>query len=205
MGCFSWERADRTTKQKNIAIGDACKLLIPAEFGGGYFKEESYDGYGMFGGVDVYDEVTKWNRNYINTENFSSKALHEPKLEDFRGLYDFEKEDFRSQGLSEDEICEKDLETKKKFFDSSMNLYKSDIERLKDYCSGASDDEMKEKYGKEYLRNIGIDIACYDEDQEKLKYPIKIVSLGYKGTYEDCEDYSRSDEEQGFSKTYWNR
>ena len=35
---------------------------------------------------------------------------------------------------------------------------------------------MKERYGKEYLRNIGILFACYDEDNLSLDYPIKITS-----------------------------
>ena len=49
----------------------------------------------------------------------------------------------------------------------------------------------------------GIDIGCYDEDIDKLKYPLKLVSASYKGTYEDCEGRSYGDPEQGFRKTYW--
>ena len=46
---------------------------------------------------------------------------------------------------------------------------------LEDFESGCSDGDMKVKYGDEYLREIGINIACYDEDNKNLKYPIKIV------------------------------
>lgn len=35
------------------------------------------------------------------------------------------------------------------------------------------------------IRNIGIDLACYDEDQVKLKYPIKIVEKPVP--YEEAE------------------
>ena len=49
----------------------------------------------------------------------------------------------------------------------------------------------------------GINIGCYDEDVDKLKYPLKLVSASYKGTYEDCGMRSYSDPEQGFRKTYW--
>lgn len=35
---------------------------------------------------------------------------------------------------------------------------------------------MKEKYGRNYLREIGIDIVCYDEDNAVLKCPIKITT-----------------------------
>lgn len=49
----------------------------------------------------------------------------------------------------------------------------------------------------------GIDIGCYDEEVDSLKYPLKLVSLSYEGTYEECNMKSYSDPEQGFFKTYW--
>ena len=49
----------------------------------------------------------------------------------------------------------------------------------------------------------GIDIGCYDEQIDKLKYPLKLVSASYKGTYEECDMRSYGDPEQGFYKTYW--
>ena len=49
----------------------------------------------------------------------------------------------------------------------------------------------------------GIGIGCYDEDIDKLKYPLKLVSISYNGTYEDCEMKSYGDSEQGFCPTYW--
>ena len=49
----------------------------------------------------------------------------------------------------------------------------------------------------------GIDIGCYDEQIDKLKYPLKLVSASYKGTYEECDMRSYGDPEQGFRKTYW--
>ena len=45
MGCFSWVKADRTTKIANIREGKPFKLLIPKEFGGGFIKDH-YRGYG---------------------------------------------------------------------------------------------------------------------------------------------------------------
>ena len=53
-------------------------------------------------------------------------------------------------------------------------------------------------------REKGIEIGCYDEDINKLKYPLKLVSTKYKGTYEDCTMRSYGDPEQGFKATYWN-
>lgn len=49
----------------------------------------------------------------------------------------------------------------------------------------------------------GIEIGCYDEDIDKLKYPLKLVSMSYDGTYEDCDMRSYGDPVQGFYKTYW--
>lgn len=51
----------------------------------------------------------------------------------------------------------------------------------------------------------GIDI-CYENHTEcidKLKYPLKLVSVSYKGTYEECDMVSYSDPNQGFGKSYW--
>ena len=43
MGSFSFTRADKTTKRKNLVYGDHYKILIPEEFGGGYIKYTYYD------------------------------------------------------------------------------------------------------------------------------------------------------------------
>lgn len=47
-------------------------------------------------------------------------------------------------------------------------------------------------------RNKGIDIGCYDQEILKLKYPLKLVSSSFKGSYEDLEDCSLGDPDQGF-------
>lgn len=52
-----------------------------------------------------------------------------------------------------------------------------------------------------YNRGLGIDIGCYDEDIDKLKYPLKLVSASYNGTYEDLKTYSYGDPEQGCGET----
>lgn len=62
------------------------------------------------------------------------------------------------------------------------------------------------KRGKTTLQNNrrkGIGIGCYDAQVDKLKYPLKLVSASYRGTYEECDMKSYSDPEQGFRKTYW--
>ena len=53
MGSFSWLRATKTTKRKNIVEGDKYKILIPEEFGGGFIID-TYFGYGY---VFEYDDT----------------------------------------------------------------------------------------------------------------------------------------------------
>jgi len=47
-------------------------------------------------------------------------------------------------------------------------------------------------------RRLGIDIGCYDGQISKLKYPLKLVSASFDGTYEDLETCSFGDPDQGF-------
>jgi hypothetical protein len=47
-------------------------------------------------------------------------------------------------------------------------------------------------------RGLGIEIGCYDEQISKLKYPLKLVSASFNGTYEDLETCSFGDPDQGF-------
>lgn len=64
------------------------------------------------------------------------------------------------------------------------------------------------KYGNTILQSnrcAGINIGCYDEQIDNLKYPLKLVSASYKGTYEECAGRSYSDPNQGFSKGYWDK
>ena len=66
MGCFSWMRADKTTKRSNIVDGDSYKILIPKEFGGGFIKDH-YQGYGRVlwdtkdNMADLYGILAYWN------------------------------------------------------------------------------------------------------------------------------------------------
>lgn len=66
-------------------------------------------------------------------------------------------------------------------------------------------EDILERGHTDYQNNRckGIEIGCYDEDVDKLKYPLKLVSASYNGTYEECKMRSYSDPNQGFYKTYW--
>lgn len=132
--------------------------------------EQGYDGYGEFDGHDVYDLVAEWNRDYISEAN-----VRRPLRE-------------RLGNTEQDE----------KWFQAELKEYENDCQRLKDFISGKSDEYMKEKYGETYKRSIGLDIACYDEENAVLKYPIKICKekpVGY-----DLIPASKGDPNQGFGE-----
>lgn len=117
MGQFSWLDC-KTGEQILDNVSRKSYVLVPKEFGGGHIEEHCYDGYGRFGGRDVYALVAEWNRP--------------------------------------------------------------------DLCIG---DDEEDRY-------IGIGIACYDEQNASLKYPIKITH-DENAVYEECEP-SLSDPDQGW-------
>ena len=149
MGQFSW--LDCVTGKQ--IVDDKKKdvyLLVPKEFReefGEYIKEECYDGYGRFGGYDVYDLIADWNKDFIPI------MLQYAEHGKWKG------------GLS-----------------------KKDKERLQNFYEGKPYDCEK--------RWLGIMMGCYDEDNRKLFYPIKVTYCIFK-EYERCEP-SLSDPNQGW-------
>lgn len=197
MGCFSWLDCKRQSKRKAdraIRIGDKAYLLIPKEFSekyGAHIEESCYDGYGHFGGYDVYEVVALLNREHIGVENLGPK----PNLNQFGGLWNFEIEELKKKGLSEDEIKVEDKKARQTYYDRAVKGRKVSENRLKDFINGVDDAAMLEKYGQDYLRLIGIDIACYDDQNNALEYPIKITHDEY-AVYEKCNP-SDGDPNQG--------
>lgn len=196
MGMFSWLYSN-TGKQMLAGVNHTSYLLVPNEFKskhGEYLEEDFYNGYGQFGIYDVYELVADWNKAYINPETFTSQCLKEPTLEQYGGMYDFEKEDLKKQGKSDEEIAAIDEAQRMEYYKIGLRRYKYERQMLTDFCNNVSDKEMKEKYGASFKREIGIDIAAYDEDNEKLKYPIKITDRIIP--YEDVAP-SKGDPDQG--------
>lgn len=84
---------------------------------------------------------------------------------------------------------------------------KYDMYELLAFWNGA-DVEWDKDYDKPLMKEVdqytrdnrlkGISIGCYDEEILSLKYPLKLVSSSFKGTYEDLETCSLSDPDQGF-------
>lgn len=129
MGQFSWIYSDTNKQVVDDKKADTF-LLVPKTFQHKYGKaihEDCYDGYGNFGGHDVYDLVLEWNKDMI------------PEI--IRRI-------------------------RKGTWKCSVN--ENDIINLQNYYDG------KEITCE--LRWLGIIMACYDEDNFALEYPIKITS-----------------------------
>lgn len=146
MGQFSWldcrtQEQIVDDKERNVYV------LIPKEFGGGRIEESCYDGYGHFGGYDIFDIVVDWNVSYV------------------------------------DEILAK----KNEFHSGWVSIYEEDFRRL------AKGEKIRPETEK---RVLGIAIACYDEDNARLRYPIKITH-DPNAVYEECS-FSLSDPNQGW-------
>ena len=64
MGFFSWITCDTgrsICNRYSIRKTFPVYVLIPKEFGGGCLKENNYEGYGVFGGADIYSLFAYWN------------------------------------------------------------------------------------------------------------------------------------------------
>lgn len=168
MGNFSWCTSDT---RKSIPCtfdgyeGAPQTVYLLNPFGEPY-KESDYEGYGEFGGRDVYELVAEWNRSYLSEIN-----LRKPD----RAQYVADKEGTKA-------------------YRRAMDKYRLQCEGLKTFASGATDEYMQAIYGEvfawrggesDWKRCLGIAIACYDEQQVKLRYPIKIVEAPCEYTLAD--------------------
>ena len=52
----------------------------------------------------------------------------------------------------------------------------------------------------DFNRCLGIAFGCYDDEVDKLKYPLKLTSVSFKGNYEDLDKPSYGDPDQGFGQ-----
>lgn len=179
MGQFSW--LDCVTKQQ--IVDNRWKkvyVLVPKEFGGGHIEENCYDGYGNFGGYDIYDLVADWNREYLSKhpEHVFPHALHRA---DWFADYVKTHPDYSERIYSR--------VSDMGWYSTYADLSKSREEVVR---------FMEENHCGIYpeWRTIGIDIACYDEDNSALPYPIKIT-YDASAVYEDC-NFSPSDPDQGW-------
>ena len=194
MGQFSWYTCD-TVKPVYDNEEKTVYLLNPF---GENIKETYYDGYGHFGKYDVYDLVAQWNREAMSYEELS-QFYEKPKLENYGGLYPFEKDELKAEGKTDAEIEAIQIEKQKENYDRAMAWYEKDLKILKDYCNRMPNEDIIKKYDSiHFEREIGINIACYNKDNFRLVYPIKIASKDIP--YETATP-SMSDPNQGWHST----
>lgn len=72
MGVFSWCTSDtrKSIPCTNKAYKGAPSTVYLLNPFGEPYKEMGYDGYGVFGGRDVYELVVEWNRPFLSGANF---------------------------------------------------------------------------------------------------------------------------------------
>lgn len=72
-----------------------------------------------------------------------------------------------------------------------------DNEALKDFLAGEDANEMDDKYGEDWLRELGIELY-FTYGNAKLRYPLKVTTICYgEVSYEDVNAISDSDPNQG--------
>lgn len=164
MGSFSWcycdtgaIRIDRDgcpvpKRSQRLLYRQPAYVLIPKEFGGGHIFEASYPDYGRFGGIDIYDLVADWNRAWI--------ASHPEWKRPYDVLYESRYPEDPAKPISA-------MSWYPFFSDLSLSR-KEVVERWRDSRP------LDSNYWLEY-REIGIAIACQDEDNEALPFPIKVA------------------------------
>lgn len=172
MGSFSWYASDTG----RAILSHKPFPVYALQPDGEPLLEKDYEGYGEFGGQDIYDLVADWNRKYL--------AEH-PEFLIMQGRHEW----------SEELECYLPSEPKRvdsfKWYSAYSDLTKSreeveQVVRKLENCSTF------------HYRSIGIDIACGDSRNVMLPYPIKLVEKAVQ--YEDAAP-SMSDPYQGFGST----
>jgi len=96
-------------------------------------------------------------------------------------------QDYGRLGKKEDDTAKYDMYELQAFWNNAPRLkYDGDYPLMKEIDRYTDDN-----------RSIGIGIGCYDDEILKLKYPLKLVSPSFSGTYEDLETCSFGCPEQG--------
>lgn len=149
MGSFSWYASDthRAIRSENPF---PVYTLQPE---GAPLLETDYEGYGVFGGHDIYDLLGDWNRKYLAEHPEFLISQHGYHWSEERGVYEHAAPQ-----------CVDQFQWYPLYADLSKT--REDIEQ-----------GMREITNNPYweYRYIGIEIGCYDDQNMALPYPIKLV------------------------------
>ena len=117
-------------------------------------------------------------------------------------------QDYGRIGTKEDGTPKYDMLELVAFWNAEYMLYPYTTIKLKDKLIWDDDGESEFPTMKEIdqytnrNRKIGINITATFTDVKVLKYPLKLVSCSYKGTYEECDGISFDDPYQGAHPIY---
>lgn len=179
MGCFGW--LDSNIEKGNLRYGREIRFLLPNDekVKEEFFKtfpnaeclydrkqnalvDNSYDSYGHIGSLDIYEMTAFLNlsstlQSREKVQEIVDNVLRKPKKEDYSDSF---------------------------YYERAMKLYKTDIEDIWEYF----DNPQKYHSSAELTdstRELGIAIGCYDEQNARLPYPIK-VTASHTLKYEDA-------------------
>ena len=129
MGQFSWLDCVSGKQIVDDKVKDVY-VLIPKEFGGGHIVEHCYDGYGHFGGHDIFDLVADWNRKDLS-ENSNFVLPYSNEQIKNKDWYEF----YADLNLTREEVVEKTKEKSNRFFEwryigIALSCYDEDNEAL---------------------------------------------------------------------------
>lgn len=74
MGFFTWTVATENSNNRSFGYGRRGYVACPD---GKFIREDGYNGYGIFGGHDVYNLVVDWNRAHLRDIYDSLEKKHE--------------------------------------------------------------------------------------------------------------------------------
>jgi len=153
MGTFSWRFCDRPNK--SLRIGEEGYLLLPDN---SFLREPSYKGYGEFAGVDAYHLVAEMNREYMAEHpDYPVWQAHLIDVADGKG-------GVRKQRAPKIRISEYPWYTL--YADLTISP-----ERFDELAKG-----LEYRGFPMCFRHVGVEIACYTEQNRCLPFPIKVAS-----------------------------
>ena len=172
MGSFSWKFCDRP--HKALRIGERGFLLTPFNEA---IRENDYGGYGKFSGIDAYELVAIWNREYLSQHpDYPVWQAHYIEVANGKGGTMRK----RAPAVKISEYPWYPL-----YADLTVTPEKFD-ELVAD---------MDYRGFPMSMRSVGIEIACYNEQNKRLPFPIKVAS---KVTSYHLWPASKDDPRQGY-------
>lgn len=170
MGQFSWLDCKNKVYPIRDNVYEPVYVLVPKEFKEKYADKDT--GYIKEDCYDGYGRFGKYDIYDLVVD------WNKTNLEDYLRLSKVSKEDWQINvaRMYANGKTDKDIQD---FIDIKV-------------CNGTLPSYLQE----DWKRNIGISIACYDEDNARLKYPIKITH-NVNAVYEKCKP-SLSDPNQGW-------